>query len=111
MDITKLIDNVFDVSERHSFYVEDNAYTCYDDREQFSKQRSDARFLKAEITRLREENKRMREALKPFADRAGKLDGKWLDHETHWSPAYGSTAITIADLRRAYTVLATTGGE
>lgn len=64
-----------------------------------------------EITRLREENKRMKEALKPFADRAGKLDGKWLNHETHWSPAYGATAITIGDLRRAYDALATTGGE
>ena len=43
-------------------------------------------------------------ALRPFAERAGKLDGKWLDHETHWSPAYGSSEITIGDLRNAYKV-------
>lgn len=43
--------------------------------------------------------------LEPFAVRAGKLDGKWLDHETHWSPAYGSTEITIGDLRRARLLL------
>lgn len=65
----------------------------------------------AEVGRLMEENKRMREALKPFADRAGKLDGYWLDHDTCWSPRYGDTAVTIADLRRAYATLATTGGE
>lgn len=65
----------------------------------------------AEVGRLMEENKRMRDALKPFADRAGKLDGYWLDHDTCWSPRYGGTAVTIADLRRAYATLATTGGE
>lgn len=51
---------------------------------------------------------RLREALAPFAARAGKLDGKWLDHETHWSPAYGSTEITIGDLRRAARAFAKT---
>lgn len=41
--------------------------------------------------------------IEPFAKRAGKLDGLWADHETGWSPAYGSTVITIGDLRAAST--------
>ena len=53
----------------------------------------------------RDEVERLREALRPFANRADKIDGKWLDHETHWSPAYGSTEITIGDLRRARAAL------
>lgn len=50
-------------------------------------------------------------ALKPFAARAEKLDGKWLNHETHWSPAYGSTAITIGDLRHASATLRSNTNE
>lgn len=39
--------------------------------------------------------------IEPFAKRAGKLDGLWGDHDTQWSPEYGSVAITIGDLRAA----------
>lgn len=39
--------------------------------------------------------------IEPFAKRAGKLDGIWNDHETQWSPADGSTEITIGNLRAA----------
>lgn len=53
----------------------------------------------------------MRKALEPFAARAGLLDGKWQDHETHWSPAYGSTEITIGDLRAARRALNAGGGD
>ncbi|MCB5201654.1 Lar family restriction alleviation protein [Neorhizobium sp. T786] len=47
------------------------------------------------------ELQKAREALAPFAVRAGKLDGLWKDHETNWGTEYGSTKITIGDLRRA----------
>lgn len=44
---------------------------------------------------------KLRETLKPFARRASQLNGLWKNHETHWSPEYGSTGITIGDLRAA----------
>lgn len=63
----------------------------------------------AELSRLRAEVERLREALEPFANRAGKLDGLWDENDTRWSPAYGDTVITVGDLRRARKALE--GGE
>jgi len=63
-----------------------------------------ARAERAEA-QLAEANK----ALEPFAIIAGLLDGKWLGHETHRSPAYSRTEITIGDLRAARRAL--TGGR
>lgn len=57
-----------------------------------------------ELDALRKRVAELEKALEPFAARAELLDGKWLDHETHWSPAYGSTEITIGDLRTAHRV-------
>jgi hypothetical protein len=54
-----------------------------------------------EIRRLRARLKQAVEVMRPFAERASKLDGLWKEHETDWSPAYGSTAITIGHLRAA----------
>ena len=54
--------------------------------------------------RIAELEKRLADAervIEPFAERAGKLDGIWKDHETQWSPEYGNTAITIGHLRAA----------
>lgn len=47
--------------------------------------------------------------LEPFAERAGKLDGIWKDHEANWSPAFGSTAVTIGHLRAARSLMSKIG--
>ena len=53
------------------------------------------------IEALEAELQKARESLEPFAVRPGKLDGLWKDQETNWGAEYGSTKITVGDLRHA----------
>lgn len=62
-----------------------------------------------EITRLREENKRMREAIAPMVAAAGELAIYHYDDEPIDECYDACGKITCGDLRKA--VLVTTGGE
>lgn len=66
-----------------------------------------------EIARLREENKRMRDALKPFGEWADWFDSCDQHHEGCPDEADVGEAvdITVGQLRQARTALAATGGE
>lgn len=60
-----------------------------------------------EVARLREENERLRAALKPFADEAARrswMDAAGLTEMRGWN--IGGSALTNADLARAAELLA-----
>lgn len=64
-----------------------------------------------EISHLREENKRMRDALRPFSDAIEWDDADGApDNGSIWEH-YVACDITFGNLRQARTALATTGGE